>query len=66
MAEIQFRIPDLLRNWPWERRLSPYYVDAKRESSAWVESFHPFDQRGQKAFNACDLSTLAFLHHTTY
>ncbi|KAF8174884.1 terpenoid synthase [Pholiota molesta] len=66
MVEIQYRIPDLLRSWPWERRLSPYYVDAKRESSAWVESFHPFDQRGQKAFNACDLSTLAILYHTSY
>ena len=59
----QFRLPDLLDNWPWDRRLSPYYEEAKGESAAWVRSFVPFDQRGQRAFDACDLSMFyAFVH----
>ncbi|KAF9481630.1 terpenoid synthase [Pholiota conissans] len=64
MSEIQYRIPDLLQSWPWGRLLSPYYADAKRESSAWVESFRPFDRRGQKSFNACDLNLLASLTYS--
>uniref|UniRef100_A0A8H7XMK6 Terpene synthase n=1 Tax=Psilocybe cubensis TaxID=181762 RepID=A0A8H7XMK6_PSICU len=52
----QYRLPDLLRNWPWTRHLSPHYARAKKESSAWVASFRPFKSKGQKAFDACDLN----------
>ena len=55
-ANTEFRLPNLLENWPWCRSLSPYYEEAKSESSAWVRSFLPFDQKGQRAFDACDLS----------
>ena len=58
MSEQRYRLPDLLRDWPWTRQLSPYYLQAKKESSAWVSSFRPFHSRGQKAFDACDLSEL--------
>jgi len=51
-----YTIPGLLRNWPWKRQLSPYYVAAKRESSDWVRSLRPFSQNGQRTFDACDLS----------
>lgn len=53
---MEYCIPDLLHDWPWARRLSAHYVEAKAESSAWVHSYRPFDVRGQKSFDACDLS----------
>ena len=71
-ANTEFRLPDLLENWPWSRCLSPYYEEAKGESSSWVRSFLPFDQKGQRAFDACDLSkfwafhVLALYFLTTY
>ncbi|CAA7262204.1 unnamed protein product [Cyclocybe aegerita] len=62
MSEQQYTLPDLLQNWPWNRHLSPYYEEAKRESSAWVESFKPFDQDGQRAFDAYLLASLTYSH----
>ncbi|PPR02301.1 hypothetical protein CVT24_011639 [Panaeolus cyanescens] len=64
MSSTQFRLPVLLLNWPWTRRLSPHYEQAKRDSSAWVESFKPFGAKGQRAFNACDLNLLASLAYS--
>lgn len=49
-------LPDTLRNWPYERIISPYYRAAQAESVAWLESFHPFTPQAQKAFNKCDFS----------
>lgn len=64
MRDKQYYIPDLLhwQGWPWKRRLSPHYSDVKAESTAWTESFKPFSERGQKAFNACDLSQYSEIH----
>jgi len=53
---LTFRLPDLLANFPWPRNLSEHYREAKAESSAWTESFHPFDEDGIRGFNLCDLS----------
>ncbi|KDR71607.1 hypothetical protein GALMADRAFT_143861 [Galerina marginata CBS 339.88] len=58
---IQFTLPDLLTNFPWPRKLSEYYHQAKAESSAWTESYHPFDEEGLKGFNLCDFNLLASL-----
>lgn len=49
-------LPDTLRNWPYERIISPYYRAAQAESVGWIESFHPFSPAAQKAFNRCDFS----------
>ena len=54
---LTFRLPDLLANFPWPRNLSEYYREAKAESSAWTESFHPFDEEGLRGFNLCDFGT---------
>ncbi|KIM41852.1 hypothetical protein M413DRAFT_27416 [Hebeloma cylindrosporum] len=64
MSEQRYQLPDLLRDWPWSRQLSTYYLEAKKESSAWVSSFRPFCSRGQKAFDACDLNLLASLTYS--
>jgi hypothetical protein len=53
---LQFTLPDLLANFPWPRNLSEYFCEAKAESSAWTESYHPFDEEGLKGFNLCDFS----------
>ncbi|CAL1709814.1 unnamed protein product [Somion occarium] len=58
---VQFCIPDILRTWPWPRRLSPHYAICKAESSAWCESFEAFSPKAQDAFNRCDFSLLASL-----
>ena len=50
-------LPDILAEWPWPRRLNPYYKEAKAESEAWLESFKAFDTKAQDAFNNCDFST---------
>lgn len=51
-----YTLPDTLRNWPYERIISPYYRSAQAESVAWLESFKPFSPAAQVAFNKCDFS----------
>ncbi|KAF9528055.1 terpenoid synthase [Crepidotus variabilis] len=64
MSQQRFTLPDILLNWPSASHISPFYEDAKRASSTWVESFSPFDRKGQDAFNACDLNLLAALAYS--
>lgn len=56
MSEQFYYLPDTLRNWPWQRIISPHYREAQAESVAWLESFHPFTPAAQRAFNKCDFS----------
>ncbi|RPD59287.1 terpenoid synthase [Lentinus tigrinus ALCF2SS1-7] len=58
---MTFRLPDTLAKWPWLRLLNPHYAEVKAESSAWLESFHAFGPKAQKAFNKCDFNLLASL-----
>jgi len=55
------RLPDTLRHWPWPRTINPHYEICKEESEAWMESFHAFSPRAQKAFNRCNFSLLSSL-----
>ena len=52
----QIYLPDILRNWPWQRSLNPYYAICKAESAAWCESFKAFSPKAQDKFNRCDFS----------
>ena len=54
---LTFRLPDVLVDFPWPRNLSEHYCEAKAESVAWTESFHPFDEEGLRRFNLCDFGT---------
>ncbi|KAJ7893945.1 hypothetical protein B0H14DRAFT_3427245 [Mycena olivaceomarginata] len=56
-----FRLPEMLKNWPWPRSISPFYEQVKKESSEWCESFQAFSPKAQNAFNLCDFSLLAWL-----
>ena len=51
-----FRLPDTLAGWPWPRRINPHYAEVKAASAAWLESFHAFGPKAQRAFNLCDFS----------
>ncbi|KAJ3766088.1 terpenoid synthase [Lentinula raphanica] len=57
----QFTLPDLLRSFPWNRKLNSNYEKVKAESQAWFESFHAFSPKAQDAFNRCDFNLLAAL-----
>ncbi|KAK7451089.1 hypothetical protein VKT23_012765 [Stygiomarasmius scandens] len=56
-----YTLPDTLRIWPWERKISPYYRECQADSVAWLESFKPFSPRAQVAFNKCDFSLVSAL-----
>ncbi|RDX52874.1 terpenoid synthase [Lentinus brumalis] len=60
-SRLSFRLPDTLSNWPWPRQVNAHYTEVKAESSAWLESFHAFGPKAQKAFNKCDFNLLASL-----
>lgn len=60
-SRLSFRLPDTLSNWPWPRQVNAHYTEVKAESSAWLESFHAFGPKAQKAFNKCDFSKQTYL-----
>ncbi|KAF9034645.1 terpenoid synthase [Hymenopellis radicata] len=59
--EVVFCLPNTLRNWPWPRRINPFYEQCKKESQEWCEGFKAFSPKAQKAVNLCNLSLLASL-----
>ncbi|KZT35696.1 terpenoid synthase [Sistotremastrum suecicum HHB10207 ss-3] len=36
-----YRIPDMLTNWPWPRRINPHFKAASSASAAWLKQFKP-------------------------
>ena len=55
------RVPDLLANWPWTRRINPLYEDVAAEGNAWLRSFSPFNPKSQYAFERCMFGLCAAL-----
>lgn len=49
----RYRIPDVLKNWPWPRHLNPHYPEAKAASEAWAHNFNAFSSKAQSAAAAC-------------
>ncbi|GLB39974.1 putative terpene synthase family, metal binding domain [Lyophyllum shimeji] len=60
-APPHYFLPQTLRNWAWQRNISPHYRACQAESVAWLESFKPFTPEVQVAFNKCDCSLIAAL-----
>ncbi|KZV87921.1 putative terpene cyclase [Exidia glandulosa HHB12029] len=58
---LVFTLPDNLRDWPWQRRINPFYEEAKIASTGWIRGFKAFSPRAQKAFERCDFDRLASL-----
>ncbi|KAK4185224.1 terpenoid synthase [Podospora australis] len=61
MAGTLVKVPDMLREWPYPRRLNPHYEQVKAEGLAWINQFRLFDPESQDAFNRCDFAKLAML-----
>ncbi|KAI0737821.1 terpenoid synthase [Daedaleopsis nitida] len=55
-------IPDLLRNWPWPRKINPLYEEVSEESNAWLRTFNPFTPKSQLSFEKGDLGRLSAMH----
>ncbi|KAH0585895.1 hypothetical protein J132_11352 [Termitomyces sp. J132] len=62
-SESVFVLPDPLVQWPWKRILNPHYLQAKAESSAWIQSFNGIPYHVQQAM---DLSKIELLAALTY
>lgn len=45
MAGKLVKVPDLLRDWPWQRHLNKSYDQAKAASFEWFTSFKAFDAK---------------------
>ncbi len=60
-----FLMPDLLRNFPWNKGLNKHYTEAKAESDAWLESLRPFSSKGHQIYNGWDFAYLAATCFTT-
>jgi hypothetical protein len=58
---LEYKLPDIVAEWPWPRCLSPYYLQSKEESDAWIESFRSFEPPEQEKFERCDFSMLEIL-----
>ncbi|KAI0267825.1 terpenoid synthase [Gloeopeniophorella convolvens] len=57
----QFRLPDPLAQWPWQRKLNPHYEEVKPESDAWLRSFQSLDPKSQRSFDRCNFALLGGL-----
>jgi len=48
-------------NWPWGRRMNPFYDEVKKEADEWLMSFECFDEKDTQSFVRCDFARLAAL-----
>ncbi|KAI8996452.1 terpenoid synthase [Trametes punicea] len=58
-----YRLPDTMANWPWPRRVNPFYEEVSAESSKWLRSFKAFDEKGQIMLDKCNFGLLASLSY---
>ena len=56
----QLRLPDLLAQWPWPRKLNQHYQEAKTESDKWLRGFEVLDAKSQRSFDLCDFRQYSF------
>ncbi|KAH9022738.1 terpenoid synthase [Lactarius deliciosus] len=62
MSEIrQFRLPDLLAQWPWPRVVNKHYEEIKPQFDEWVHAFEALDARSQRSFDQCNFALLGSL-----
>ncbi|KAI1782453.1 terpenoid synthase [Ganoderma leucocontextum] len=55
------RLPDMLEDWPWQRKINPLYEEVAAEGDAWLRSFLPFNPQSQYAFERCQFGLCAAL-----
>ena len=61
LSQVYLYLPNTMTEWPWPRKISPYYEEVTAESNAWLKSFKPFTPASQYAFDKCDVGRLAAL-----
>nr|VWP01242.1 N/A [Ganoderma boninense] len=44
------QVPDLLADWPWQRKVNPLCEEVSEEGNLWFRSFVPFNPKSQHAF----------------
>ena len=54
-------VPDTMSNWPWSRKINPFYAEVEAESIAWLASFQPLTTVSQDAHNKAHIGRLAAL-----
>ncbi|RPD67494.1 terpenoid synthase [Lentinus tigrinus ALCF2SS1-7] len=54
-------LPETMADWPWPRKINPYYEEVTAESNAWFKTFKPFTPESQYAYDKCDFGRLASL-----
>lgn len=54
-----YSFPDFMEGWPFPTRPSCASDKSNAESKAWVESYKPFSEKAQRAFNKCDFGSFA-------
>ncbi|KAI6120872.1 terpenoid synthase [Pisolithus croceorrhizus] len=53
-----FYLPNTMANWPWPRRINPFFEEVKAESDEWFRSFNALSPKSLKAFEKCDFEHL--------
>ncbi|KAI5998081.1 terpenoid synthase [Pisolithus albus] len=43
-----------MANWPWPRRINPFFKEVKVEADEWFRSFNALSPKSLKAFEKCD------------
>ena len=55
------RIPDLLADWSWKRRVNPFYEDVVAETNAWFKTFSTLNPKSRRAFEKFNFALLTAL-----
>ena len=53
---VTYYLPNTLRDWPWERIITPNYTPVQAEAMAWLESLYSFTPKELITFNKVALS----------
>ncbi|KAG6330338.1 hypothetical protein ID866_8752 [Astraeus odoratus] len=56
-----FYLPNTMANWPWPRKMNPYFEEVKAEANEWFRAFNALTPQSLKAFEKCDFARLASL-----
>ena len=56
-------LPNTLANWPWPRRINPYFEEVKAEANEWLRSFNALTPQSLKAFEKCDFGMTSPTHN---
>jgi hypothetical protein len=56
----QFRLPEMLAEWPLPRTLNQHHQETKYESDKWVHDLGVLDAGAQKSFDSTNSGEYSF------